>query len=221
MKKTISPLLVCALFLALSSKGQPILSGPTCVVSGTTYQYLISGNWDSSSTMQICTTGATLLSTGTACTANATPVAAALLTWNDGIGTGTINVTSSNGNTSLSVSMTTPLRAGSIAAASKLQNIGFLRVLALIHCNPDTGGSCSPNYTHQWQQSFDTINWTDIGSSNGTDLVMAPSQQQTIFFRRKTVETVSGTVAYSDLASVLVGPPPPGTILSPVGAIAQ
>jgi hypothetical protein len=191
---------------------QPAITGPTCVIPGTTYQYLISGEWDSGSTMEVCTKGAVILSTNGSCTSNGTPVAAVELIWNAGINSGSLSLSSTKGNASLAVSLTTPLKAGSIIATSKLQSIGFRAIPDIIHCNPDTGGSCKPVYTHQWQQSLDNIHWVDVGSAANVDLVISPAQEQTIFFRRKTVETQSGTIAYSDVAAVMVGAPPAGTL---------
>jgi hypothetical protein len=205
------------LTIAVSSRGvaqavaQPAITGPTCVIPGTTYQYLISGQWDVGSTMQVCTKGAVILSTNGACTVNGSPIAAVQLNWNTGINSGSLSLSSTNGNASLAISITTPLKAGSIVTTSKLQSIAFRALPGTIHCNPDTGGFCKPVYTHQWQQSLDNIHWVDVGQAVATDLLVSPVQEQTIFFRRKTVETQSRTIAYSDVAAVIVGAPPPGT----------
>lgn len=219
MKKN-SVLLLFFVFVAnLMAASQPLISGPTCVLPGVTYQYLISGQWDSASTMQICTTGAIILPINGPCTGSGSPLSSLLVTWNAGIKTGTINITSSKGNMSLTVTETNPLKAGTILTGSKLQSLLYQAVPSIIHCNPDTGGSCSPVYVHQWQQSLDNVNWTDISLATAGDLTIGPGQQQTIFFRRKTIETGSGSIAYSDAAAVMVGPPPAGTLtLSVTGA---
>lgn len=210
MKKLLTPLLM--LLTAFAVSGQPTVTGPTCVVPATMYEYLITGSWDSGATMQVCVNGAVLAQTSGTCTANGSPLSYVLLQWNPGITAGAVNISSSPGSASLSVTVTTSLKPGSIETSSQLQNIGFRAVPAIIHCNPDTGGSCKPVYTHQWQQSLDNTHWTDVSQATGGDLTIGPAQEQAIFFRRKTIETSSGTVGYSNLAVVQVGPPPPGTM---------
>jgi hypothetical protein len=211
MKNTTILMILSLCCCAMRGAAQPVMTGATCVVPGTTYQYLISGNWDSASTMEVCTTGGVVALLNGPCTGNSSPVASLLIVWNAGVGSGSLQLTSSKGNTSFSVTITRPLRAGTITTVSKLQSVGFNGVPTVIHCSPDTGGSCSPVYAHQWQQSRDNVHWTDINLANGNDLTVLPAQKQTIFFRRKTVETGSGSIDYSDAAAVMVGPPPPGT----------
>jgi hypothetical protein len=191
--------------------GQPTMTGATCVVPGTTYQYLINGNWDSASTMEVCVTGGVVAQLNGPCTGNTPPFSSVLVMWNAGVTTGSLQLSSGKGNASLSVSVTTPLKAGKIQVVSKTQSVAFKGVPTVIHCSPDSGGSCKALYTHQWQQSPDNVHWTDIGLATGGDLTVIPAQKQTAFFRRKTVETGSGSIDYSDSAMVVVGPPPPGT----------
>ena len=213
MRQSIVCLLLAAslLMAARPANAQPILSGPTCVLPGTTYQYLIQGTWDSSSTMQICVNGGTIVPLNASCSGNGSPVSAILVIWSTGDSAPSINVTSSKGNPSLIVTPTTPLQAGTILDSSKTQSIGFDSAAPTIYCGPDSGGSCNPVYVHQWQQSQDQVNWTDITNATGQNLMLVPAQHQTIFFRRKTTETVSGSIAYSGAAAVMVGAPPPGT----------
>jgi hypothetical protein len=198
---------------ALQAKSQPTVTGPTCVVPGTLYQYLISGPWDSASTMQVCLQGGTLVTQSGACTANGAPLSSLLVTWNPGVSQGSINLSSTAGNFSLALSVTTPLQAGAIITTNKAQAVGYNTAASAIRCGADIGGSCHPNYTHQWQQSLDAVNWMDITGATGQDLPAIPVLRQTRFFRRKTLETGSGSIAYSDIATVQIGAPPPGTIL--------
>lgn len=211
MKKTnfLYVLLLCG--CVINSAAQPVMTGATCVVPGTTYQYLINGNWDSASTMEVCTTGGLIAPLHGPCSGNGAPQSSVLIIWNAGVTTGSLQLTSSKGNASLTVNMTTPLQAGAIANLSKQQSVGFNGVPTVIHCGADSGGSCRPVYAHQWQQSRDNVHWTDVSQATGSDLTVIPAQKQTVFFRRKTVEMGSGSVAYSDAAAVMVGPPPPGT----------
>ena len=209
MKAIVIPLfLMTGCFVA---NGQPTLTGPTCVVPGTTYQYLINGQWDSASTMQVCATGASFVPLNASCTKNGAPLASVLLVWQPGITSAKLTLTSTKGNASLAISITTPLKAGVIVTENRLQAIAFGGVPTVIQCSVDSGGSCSPVYAHQWQQSLDQTSWTNVQGATGPNLVVGPTQQRTIFFRRKTVETQSGTEAYSNVAAVQVGPPPPGT----------
>jgi hypothetical protein len=209
MKAILIPLFLMAGCFAVN--GQPTLTGPTCVVPGTTYQYLINGQWDSGSTMQVCATGASIVPLNASCTKKGAPVASVLLVWQSEIGSTTLTLTSSKGNASLAVTITTPLKAGTIVTGNRLQSISFGGVPTVIQCGVDSGGSCNPVYTHQWQQSLDQTGWTDVQAATGVNLAVGPAQQQTIFFRRKTVDTQSGTEAYSNVATVQVGPPPAGT----------
>jgi hypothetical protein len=163
--------------------------------------------------MHVCAPGASFVPLNGSCTNNGAPVASVQLVWQSGITSATLALTSSKGNASLAVSVTTPLQAGAIVAVNRLQSIAFRAIPTIIQCGVDSGGACSPVYTHQWQQSLDQISWTNIQSATGQNLVIGPSQEQTIFFRRQTVETQSGTVAYSNIATVQVGAPPPGTLI--------
>lgn len=143
MKKNSVLLLFFVCVANLMATGQPLISGPACVIPGVTYQYLITGQWDSASTMQVCTTGAIILPINGPCTGSGSPLSSLLVTWNAGITTGTINITSSKGNTSLTVTETNPLKAGMIQSGSKLQSLLYQAVPSIVHCNPDTGGSCT------------------------------------------------------------------------------
>jgi hypothetical protein len=197
----------------LEAAAQPTISGPACVIPGTSYQYLISGKWDSASTMQICANGAVILGSTNSCTANGAPVAAVSVVWNTGIGSGSLSLSSTSGNSTLSVSISSPLQAGAIDTVSGLQTVGFNLAPADIHCGPDSGGACKPVYIHQWQWSWDNVHWADIGGATGQNLTGLAVQKLTIYYRRRTIETVSSDIGYSNLAVVFVGPPPPGTIL--------
>ena len=191
-----------------SAFAQVSITGPQCVMAGTVYQYTIKGNWDSSSTMQVCvSSGAITDSAGTnRCTATGgAPLATVLVTWNDSASeAGTISLTSTKGNATLSVNFAGPLLPGSIDSMSKIQNIATDSLPSAINCSADEGGSCSPSYSDQWQQSSDMVSWTDIAGAKGQNLSFSSSPVQTTFYRRKVTEIVSGTIAYSDEAVVNV-----------------
>lgn len=205
--------LVFALLLtaSFSVRAQIAITGTTCVVPGTTYQYLIKGNWDAKASMQICAIGGVLALANSPCTGKGAPVSSVLVIWSEAATTDTLSLVSSAGNLSVAVTATIPLRAGSIVAGSKAQTVAFNCAPASIACGADSGGTCKPVYVHQWQQSRDDVHWQDIAQATGINLAVIPTQHQTIFFRRMTTETSSGSIAYSDVATVFVGSPPPGT----------
>ena len=191
---------------AMSALSQVTISGPTCVVAGTVYQYRISGPWDSLSTMQVCIgSGIIADSSAASCTVTGPPLAAVLVLWNDSAtSTGTISLSSSIGNATLSVNFTESLIPGSIDSISQMQILAADSIPASINCSMDTGGSCSPTYSYQWQQSSDAVSWTDIAGANAQNLSFSAGLSQTTFFRRKVTETVSGTIGYSNVAVVSI-----------------
>jgi hypothetical protein len=195
-----------AMAMALSADSQVTISGPTCVVAGTVYQYTITGKWDSLSTMQVClSSGAIADSAWTSnCTVTSAPLAAVLVIWNDSASnTGTISLTSSIGNATLTVNFAEPLIPGSIDSTSQTQLVATDSIPLQINCSLDTGGSCSPAYYYQWQQSPDMGSWTDMPGANAQNLSFGSPIAQTYFFRRKVTETVSGTIGYSNAAVVI------------------
>ena len=193
-------------FVSTKLFSQVNISGPTCVIPGTVYQYTITGNWDSTSSMSACINGGAIYDSidSNECTPTGPPVSKLVVDW-DTIGSWSLSVTSSSGNTTLNVSVTAPLSGGLIDSVSKTQMIGNDSVPALITCSVATGGACDPTYSYQWQQSSDIINWSDIYSATSQNLSIDSGLTQSIYFRRKTIESSSGSIAYSDVAAVFVG----------------
>lgn len=194
-----------AMLFVLSAVSQVTISGPTCVVAGTVYQYTISGNWDSLSTMQVCISSGTIAGSSATsnCTATGAPLATVLVLWNDSASnTGSISLSSSIGNATLSINFAEPLIPGAIDSVSQTQMVAPDSIPSSIHCSLDTGGSCSPSYSYQWQQSPDAVSWTDIAGANAQNLSFDSALAQTTFFRRKVTETGSGTIGYSNVAVV-------------------
>ena len=141
------------------------------------------------------------------------PLSSLLVVWNNP-GTGSLTLSSALGNSTFNVTVASLLKAGTIDSSSKKQVIGYDSVPSLIICSPDSGGSCSPAYADQWQQSFDMVSWKDIqGATSGNLSISSPLTQAT-FYRRKVTEKTSGTIGYSDVAFVDVGPPPPSAFQS-------
>jgi hypothetical protein len=190
-----------------TASAQPAITGPVCTVTGTTYQYLISGTWNDSSTMQVCVSGGTIVSqdsTVTSCTpTGAAPLASVLVSFVSS-GTASIVITTSQGNSTLNVNVAIPLTPGTIDSAVKVQLIGYQTVPAFITCSMDMGGSCSPVYSYQWQQSPDQSSWTNMPGATGANLSIDSALTQSAYYRRAVTDTTSGTIGYSDVAAVLV-----------------
>jgi hypothetical protein len=197
-----------ALLFYIKADAQVTISGPTCVVAGTIYQYAVSGKMDSSTTMQVCITAGVIMDSingNITCTTSGPPINKVLVIWNDSAADiGALNLSSSSGNASISVHFTQMLLPGSIDSAVKTQIIGLNVVPASITCGADSGGSCSPTYSYQWQQSADQVSWTDVLSAKGLALSLNSPLAQSTYYRRKVTETGSGSIDYSDVASVFV-----------------
>ena len=182
------------------------ISGPTCVMPGTTYQYSISGNLDSSSTMHVCINGGIIADTSIkgSCSGDGPPLSAVLVVWSNG-NQGSLTVTSSKGNASINVNVTSSLATGLIDPASAQQNFyDTLSIPAVIHCSEGSGGSCAPSYSYQWQRSQDAMTWEDIPGVSGKDLSFSQPAVHTFYYRRKITENHSNTIGYSSMAVVNV-----------------
>lgn len=207
----------CCLLAFLSAGAsaftQVKISGMQCVVPGVVYEYTFSGQWDSSATMQVCINNGFMQDSrrNVVCSPSGKVLSAILVLWNDSAAdTGSITITSSLGSTVMNVNFTQPLLPGSINSASKTQVIAYASVPAVIKCSRDTGGACSPVYSYQWQQSSNLVSWQDIpGAGTNTLKINSPLNRNT-YYRRKVTETVSGSIAYSDVATVFVIVAPPG-----------
>jgi len=206
-KRKIILALISFLAIQCTLLGQVSVTGPVCVIPGTVYLYNINANWDSSSTMQICIHGGILVDSGgnDTCSHGGSLLIATQVIWND-LSSAYISVSSSKGNASLNVTITDPLRPGSIVDSCKTQTIAFNTSPLTIYCAPDTGGSCSPAYEFQWQQSSDAIVWLDVDGAITQNLHITDLLSNTIYYRRKVKETSSGSIGYSDVATVLVNP---------------
>src|SRR5262249_19492270 len=118
-----------------------------------------------------------------------------------------ITISTSDGNKTFKVNITSALQAGLVDSLSKEQNfLDTLSIPSTIICSSAKGGSCSPNYSYQWQQSNDAMVWEDIEGSTRQNLSFTTSVKQSFFYRRKITETNSGTIGYSDVAIINVWP---------------
>ena len=147
MRKIIS-LLVLIISLSVPGllPGQVTITGPTCVATGTVYQYNIQGPWDSTSTMQVCITGGTIADssiTGHCTAASGAPLAAVRVSWDDLSG-GSLSLTSSKGNASLQVNVTSALQPGMIDSTALIQEVDSGSIPQAIACSPAREGPALP-----------------------------------------------------------------------------
>jgi hypothetical protein len=192
------------LMVNISGFSQVTITGPTCVIPGVIYQYKIQGKWAATSNMQLCISNGTIAdsnSTNSCTPQSGAPLATVLVIWNRG-SNGSLQLKSTVGGVSLSVNITSVLFPGNIDTTILRQTIGTHSIPSLIKCSAATGGSCSPVYEYQWQQSIDMVNWTDIKGSTAQNLNFTSLISQSSFFRRKTTESTSSSIAYSNSAMV-------------------
>ena len=185
---------------------QVALAGPVCTIPGVTYEYSISGPWDSTSTMKVCVTGGAITdSTDTVtCTVQGIPLKAVTVIWNS-VTNGSIVLTTSSGNATLPINITVPLSGGYIDSSVKTQLIGIDSIPLVIVCSAAQGGGCSPSYSYQWQKSSDVVSWFDIPLATNQNLSVDSGISESIYYRRKVIENTSGSIGYSDAAAVFVG----------------
>lgn len=206
------PTFLLLIIFHLGGYSQPTVSGASCVMPGVVYQYNISGNWNSTSTMQVCLSGGAMLNSSNSCTPNAAPVSFIQIIWNNS-SSGSIQISSSSGNAKMNVTIASVLNGGAISSVGASQVIGYDSVPNIINCTSSSGGTCSPVYNYQWQQSYNILSWIDVKGATGQNLILSSTLKQTTFFRRKVTEVSSSSIAYSDIALVDVHAPPP-TIVS-------
>lgn len=202
-------LLLFAACLRLAA--QVSVSGPTCVVAGVTYTYKITAVLAPNATMQVCITGGTLAGKDSSvqlsnCTPDkGAPLGAVSVTWSNN-GQTSLTATSGSSTGTLHVTVTAPLTAGTINTVSKRQMISEDSVATVLTCTADQGGHCSPVYLNQWQQSTDAVSWVNIDGAISPSLSIPKKLPLSMFYRRKTTEKNSGTIAYSDVATIYVLP---------------
>lgn len=193
--------------------GQLTIKGPNCVLPNTIYQYNIEGKFDTASNLKICLKGGMFDSTSATCTNQKSSLLFVRVNWNNG-SSGSITVTNSKLSQIFNVIITSPLSGGSIIDTSKAQVINYNSMAATIHCSASNGGSCSPVYTYQWQESLDQLLWNDIINATGQNLSFLTSSKQPKYYRRRVIETKSGSVQYSEIAYVFpINQIPAGTSL--------
>ena len=194
---------ITGICFSMSVKAQSYITGPVCVASGTTYMYNIQARWDSSATAKICVEGGVLTDYAAGC-ASGTEFSYAKISWNKNVIKGEIKFTSLGANASLEVRIIDPFSEGKLDTLIKTQVVDSLTVPAVIACSAALGGSCKPNFNYQWQQSADDVQWEDILKAINKDLRLKNTLKQTMFYRRKVTDSTTGSIAYSDEATVLI-----------------
>jgi hypothetical protein len=193
------------------SFSQVTIKGPSCVLAGTTYHYLIGGPAAPAGTMQIRLTGGTITDSAKPGRSNGAPLGCLSIVWKQGA-SANLQVSTPDGNASLPVTLTSVLAGGTIDTSVRVQLLAAAAIPKPILCSAASGGSCSPSYQYQWQQSTNLLDWTDITQATGIHLLPSQALGRSCYFRRKVTEIHSGTIAYSDAAYVEVAPiPHPGS----------
>ena len=193
---------LCSYF---SLRAQTIINGPSCVLPAIEYQYLISTDDTTATGISICLGGGVYFGSHDSCLSDSLPPFI-LVAWNSGVDTASIFWSSPTGNTTTAISFSAPLQAGSIDTAYTFQTIAHDSSVSNIQCSPAMGGSCSPSYTYQWQQSLNNVDWNDIAGATNQNLDVNITLTETSYIRREVTETNSGTIGYSNFATINVTP---------------
>ena len=217
IKKKLIPglaLFILNIIAAADTRAQITITGPACIVPGTEYQYMISGSWNGSTTMDWCANGGTI--TGYGQCRSGTPVPSVFVIWSSG-GTKSITLNTSNPVNAASKNIfdNVAFSPGAITSNAS-QTVSVTTTPATVTCSAATGGSCgATNYVYQWEQSPDNVSYSDFSGATGLNLSFSGPLAHSTYFRRKVTETNSNTIGYSDVAVVFVDPLNGGSITSP------
>jgi hypothetical protein len=184
---------------------QGSISGPTCVLTGISYQYDLKPKWDGTGEMELCLSGGIIENASSNCI-KTTSISYIRVIWNEGIDKGSLYYTYGTVKDSITVFITTPLLPGSPEADKKIQKLSGDAAPQQISCSLPTGGNCSPDYKYQWQQSGDGENWEDINEGKSQHLSFESRPAKTTLYRRKTMENKSGAIAYTEVSMVVLQP---------------
>ena len=194
--------------ISLAGHGQITvqITGPTCVVLGTVYNYsldIISGPSGPSYSggFSYCVDGGTV-SVDPACGSVGLTHKVLHISWTSN--GGEITLTSPVGNAFLVTNTAPPLTTGAITPGGS-QAINYNDIPGPISCGAATYGACSPAYSYQWLQSSDNINFSNAASTSLT-LSFTSGLTQTTYYKLRTKETTSGSTVYSATDTVKVYP---------------
>jgi hypothetical protein len=212
--KRILFILLFALPLMAYAQGTVSLTGPTCVIPGPVYVYYITGPWDSASTVRVCVSAGMLVDSGSNCAGGGGILSFVRVVW-DSSAQGSIAVTSSVGNISLSVNITRPLSGGQVGSAVAWQTLDTLTTPATLTVSVPTGGACQPAYVYQWQQSTDNLTWVNIAGATSAQFSFSGPVNYNSYFRRVVTDNAANVMAYSNVAVVFVNRPMPALFNPP------
>ena len=180
------------------------ITGQTsCATAGVQYQYTVIGSYPGGTTMQWCATGGTIQGGGSCRTGS--PLPTVFVTWTAGTGR-QLSLSSGSGSPTINVTVVGSLSGGTITSG-KTQTVAYGATPAPINCGNASGGACSATYSYQWQKSTDGVNYADTVGATGLNVTL-PTLGVTTYYRRKVTETSSSSIAYSDVATITVTPPP-------------
>ncbi|MFT3703004.1 MAG: Ig-like domain-containing protein [Agriterribacter sp.] len=203
---------------AVKGYSQLSISGTTTVVRGNSYSYyaryneLPSYTYNGSYTWTITggyVTGQSGVTSKSGTNSGVIGNIGINVTWNTTSSTGSLYLTTTLGNKTITITVVAPLNAGTISPTSQSINSGV--TATTLTGTAASGGAASPNYSYQWQSSPDAATWTDI--SGATSQNYSPGTPTTsTYYRRKVTETVSSTSGYTSTATVTVYPALTGSI---------
>jgi hypothetical protein len=194
-------------FLALGvASAQTAITGVQCVLPGMTYQYELKASTKENEKLKICVENGVLVETSTACTEKES-LSYVRVQWQQDKKGGKLTLSAPSGTTTLDVEISMPLNPGSIQTTDK-QMISYNKQAPTLSCTPASGGNCSPVFVYQWEQSADKLRWTAISGATGMNLSLSTPLKQTMFFRRKAVESRSQSAGYSNEITVFVNHEP-------------
>lgn len=197
-------MMLCLVALGKLAYGQNTITGISCVTPVVEYEYSFNAGLDSSALVQVCVTGGIIAGNSTNCKTGG-GLSSIKVIWNGNIETGTIKVSYPDGKSvSKNINITAELAAGEIDTAILTQYVSIKKLPADIESSPAKGGNCNPSYSYQWQQSTTTLDWKDISGALNKNLKFSSPLTELRYFRKKVIETNSGSIAYSNVAAVFV-----------------
>ncbi len=194
-------------FFCIKAYSQIKISGSECIVPGTEYQYEFYGKFDGQSEISVCVEGGLITANNNSCyTLNGTHHVRVI--WNEGLTKGKISITSSSRTSSLSIKTTRALQGGKIDTLAKIQHAFSAGISKTVNCSVPKGGSCSPQFSYQWERSDDNLHWAGIKGAVSQNLSFSPDSEKSFFLRRRVFESTSNSIAYSDVAVIVVNSQP-------------
>ncbi|HTR30899.1 MAG TPA: DUF6443 domain-containing protein, partial [Puia sp.] len=194
-------LVICLAGFVGVAMGQASVSGPGCVVGGNTYSYTL---FSASSNFSYTITNGALTTGGNSGSHSGSTNTTVSIIWNSSFTSGSISLSSSSGNASETVTITTALVGGTITGGT--QNINYNTIPASLTCTAASGEACPANYVYQWMQSTDDVNFSNISGATGVNLSFTTALTATHYYKRMVTEINSGSTAYSNVETVNVYP---------------